>query len=206
MPAAPPPADLPAAPVAPASWAAPAIAEVLIDAATLQARVRELGAALTAHYARRAGPLVLVGVLKGVTYFMADLLRAIDLPAQMDFLTITRYGPHTRGAGQVRLLQDLELSIAGCEVVLVEDVIDTGLPQGYLLRLLRARRPASLAVCTLLDRQSVRLLDIPLAYVGFVIPDRFVVGYGLDYQEHYRNLPYIGVLNPDAAPPVGYWS
>lgn len=207
MTAVPPPADRPPTiPSAPAGWAAPAIDAVLVDAATLQARVRELGAAITVHYAHRAGPLVLVGVLKGVTYFMADLMRAISLPVQIDFLTITRYGPHTRGTGQVRLLQDLELPIAGCEVVLVEDVIDTGLPQGYLLRLLRARRPASLTVCTLLDRQSVRLLDIPLAYVGFTIPDRFVVGYGLDYREQYRNLPYIGVLKPDAAHPVGYWS
>jgi hypoxanthine phosphoribosyltransferase len=179
---------------------------VLFDAATVQNRVRELGAALTAHYAPRPGPLVLVGVLKGVAYFMADLIQAIDLPVLVDFMTITRYGPHTRGAGQVRLLQDLELSIAGCEVVLVEDVIDTGLPQGYLLRQLRARGPAGLAVCALLDRQSVRLLDLPLDYVGFAIPDRFVVGYGLDYQEQYRNLPYIGLLHPDRAPPVGYWS
>jgi hypoxanthine phosphoribosyltransferase len=187
-------------------WAAATISEVLIDAPALRHRVQELGAAITAAYAASAQPLVLVGVLKGVAYFMADLVRAIDLPVLVDFMTITRYGPRTRGSGQVRLLQDLELPIAGCAVLLVEDVIDTGLPQGYLLRLLRSRQPASVAVCSLLDRQSVRLLDLPLAYVGFVIPDRFVVGYGLDYQEQYRNLPYIGVLRADHAPATGYWS
>jgi hypoxanthine phosphoribosyltransferase len=189
-----------------AEWAAGAVSEVLIDAESLQRRVRELGAAITAAYAGRDRPLVLVGVLKGVAYFMADLSRAIDLPLALDFMTITRYGPHTRGSGQVRLLQDLAQPIAGCDVLLVEDVIDTGLPQGYLLRLLRARDPASLAVCTLLDRQSVRLIDIPLAHVGFQIPDRFVIGYGLDYQDLGRNLPYIAVLQPSDGPGTGYWS
>src|SRR6476469_279714 len=116
-----------------------AISEVLIDAGSLQRRVAELGGAITAAYRGREQPLVLVGVLKGVIYFMADLMRAIDLPLLVDYLAITRYGPHTRGAGQVRLLQDLDLSITGCHVLLVEDVIDTGLPQGYLLRLLRLR-------------------------------------------------------------------
>jgi hypoxanthine phosphoribosyltransferase len=188
------------------TWAGATVSEVLIDAAALQQRVRALGAAITATYAGRDRPLVLVGVLKGVAYFMADLSRAIDLPLALDFMTITRYGPHTRGTGQVRLLQDLAEPIAGCDVLLVEDVIDTGLPQGYLLRLLRARDPASLAVCTLLDRQSVRLIDIPLAHVGFQIPDRFVIGYGLDYQDLGRNLPYIAVLQPPDGPGTGYWS
>jgi len=188
-----------------ALWAADAVSEVLIDPGTLQRRVQELGAAITAAYAGRSAALILVGVLTGGAYFLADLTRAIDLPHALDFLAISRYGSSERGAGQVRLLQDLELPIGGCDVLLVEDVIDTGLPQGYLLRLLRSRAPASLALCTLLDRQSVRLLDLPLAHVGFTIPDRFVVGYGLDYQEAYRNLPYIGVLAPGQAT-GSYWA
>ncbi|HEX6605683.1 MAG TPA: hypoxanthine phosphoribosyltransferase [Chloroflexia bacterium] len=176
-----------------------AIAEVLIDEATLQARVRALGAEITARYADGPAP-VLVGVIKGVTFFMADLVRAIDLPVEMDFLAISRYGPHARGSrAAVAVLYDLTTPITGRPVILVEDVIDTGLPVAFLLRMLRARQPASLEVCALLDRQSVRLIDIPLTYVGFRIPDRFVVGYGLDYQEKYRNLPYIGVLRPDHA-------
>ena len=187
------------------TWAVPHMQEVLIDAPRLRTRVRELGAAITAAYAGRPEPLMLVGVLNGVAFFLVDLMAAIDLPVRIDFLSISRYGPQARGAGQVRLLQDLEGPIAGYHVLLVEDVIDTGLPQGYLLRLLRARQPASLAVCALLDRQSVRLLDIPLTFVGFAIPDRFVVGYGLDYQEVYRNLPYIGVPAESVAPATGYW-
>ena len=204
--------DQPAAPAPPlvtaplSEWAGGAVSEILIEADALQRRVQELGQAITAAYAGRDRPLVLVGVLKGVAYFMADLSRAIHLPLALDFMTITRYGPHTRGSGQVRLLQDLAEPIAGCDVLLVEDVIDTGLPQGYLLRLLRARDPASLAVCTLLDRQSVRLIDVPLAHVGFQIPDRFVIGYGLDYQDLGRNLPYLGVLQPPDGPGTGYWS
>jgi hypoxanthine phosphoribosyltransferase len=201
--AAPPPA-LATAPLS--AWAAGAVSEILIEADALQQRVHELGQAITEAYAGRDRPLVLVGVLKGVAYFMADLSRAIHLPLSLDFMTITRYGPHTRGSGQVRLLQDLAEPIAGCDVLLVEDVIDTGLPQGYLLRLLRARDPASLAVCTLLDRESVRLIDIPLAHVGFQIPDRFVIGYGLDYQDLGRNLPYIAVLQPPDGPGTAYWS
>jgi len=176
-----------------------AIGEVLIDAPTLQARVRTLGAEITARYADGPAP-VLVGVIKGVTFFMADLVRAIDLPLEMDFLAISRYGPHARGSrAAVAVLYDLTTPITGRPVVLVEDVIDTGLPVAFLLRMLHARQPASLEVCALLDRQSVRLIDIPLTYVGFRIPDRFVVGYGLDYQEKYRNLPYIGVLRPEQA-------
>src|SRR3954467_12499984 len=171
-----------------------AIAEVLIPEEMLRARVRALGAEITARYADGPPP-VLVGVLRGVAVFMADLIRAIDLPAEMDFMAISRYGPHVRGnGGAIRILHDLETPITGRRVIVVEDVIDTGLPLSFVLRMLRARQPAALEVCTLLDRESVRLIDIPLAYVGFQIPDRFVVGYGLDYHEKYRNLPYIGVL------------
>jgi hypoxanthine phosphoribosyltransferase len=176
-----------------------AIAEVLIPEETLRARVQALGAEITARYAEGPPP-VLVGVLRGVAVFMADLIRAIDLPAEMDFMAISRYGPHVRGSGGgIRILHDLETPITARRVVVVEDVIDTGLPVSFVLRMLRGRQPATLEVCTLLDRDSVRLIDIPLAYVGFQIPDRFVVGYGLDYHEKYRNLPYIGVLRPDLA-------
>jgi len=141
-------------------------------------------------------PLLLVGVLKGVVPFMADLMRAVptDLPVSVDFLAIAPYGPQTRQGGSVRVIKDLEESITGRHVLVVEDIIDTGLTLGYLLKMMRGREPKSLRVCTLLDRASVRLIDIRLAYVGFEIPDQFVVGYGLDYRERFRNLPYIGVL------------
>ena len=182
------------------------IAEVLIAEDTLRKRVHALGAEITARYAGEPAP-ILVGVIKGVTFFMADLMRAIDLPVEIDVLAISRYGPQSRGsAGGVRVLHDLSAPITGRPVIVVEDVVDTGLPVAFVLRMLRSRSPASLEVCALLDRQSVRLIDVPLAYVGFQIPDRFVVGYGLDYQERYRNLPYIGALRPDLAPVGGYWS
>ena len=166
----------------------------------LAARVSELAQEIAVDY-RSLGvtpeaPLHLIGVLKGVVPFMADLMRAIptDVPVSVDFLAITSYGPQTRESGGVRLIKDLEESITGRHVLVVEDIIDTGLTLGYLLKMLRGRQPATLRVCTLLDRASVRLIDIRLAYVGFEIPDQFVVGYGLDYKERYRNLPYIGVL------------
>ncbi len=189
----------------PAGRLAADIAEVLIPEAIIRARVAELGAAITAAHATGPAP-VLVGMLRGVMPFLADLIRAIDLPVEIDFLAMTRYGPHARGGGgPVRILKDLDTAITGRHVIVVEDVIDTGLPLSFILRMLRTRKPAALDVCALLDRQSVRLLDIPLAYVGFQIPDRFVVGYGLDYHEKYRNLPFIGVLRPDLAPAGGYW-
>ena len=127
---------------------------------------------------------------------MSDLMRAIptDLPVSVDFLAITPYGPDTRHTGGVRVIKDLDEPITERHVLLVEDIVDTGLTLGYIMKLLRSRQPASLRVCTLLDRASVRLLDVPLAYIGFDIPDQFVVGYGLDYKERYRNLPYIGVM------------
>ena len=166
----------------------------------LVARVDELAQEIAVDY-RNLGvtpdkPLHLIGVLKGVVPFMADLMRAIptDVPVSVDFLAITSYGPQTRESGGVRLIKDLEESITGHHVLVVEDIIDTGLTLGYLLKMLRGRQPSTLRVCTLLDRASVRLIDIRLAYVGFEIPDQFVVGYGLDYKEQYRNLPYIGVL------------
>ncbi|MGI8586086.1 MAG: hypoxanthine phosphoribosyltransferase [Chloroflexia bacterium] len=181
------------------------VAEVLISETALSERVAALGMEITSAYASGPPPL-LVGIIKGVTFFMADLMRAIDLPVEVDFLAISRYGPQERGGGGgVRVLQDLSAPILDRRVIVVEDVVDTGLPLSFVLRMLRTRAPASLEVCALLDRQSVRLIDIQLAYVGFTVADRFVVGYGLDYREKYRNLPYIGVLRPDVTA-NGYWA
>ena len=174
--------------------------ELFIAEDELQSRVGELAYEIAQDY-RNLGvtpehPLHFVGVLKGVVPFMADLMRAMppDVPISVDFLAISPYSPETRRNGGVRLLKDLEDEIEGRHVLVVEDIVDTGLTLGYLMKLLRGRRPASLRVCTLLDRSSVRVLDLRLAYIGFEIPDQFVVGYGLDYKENYRNLPYIGVL------------
>jgi hypoxanthine phosphoribosyltransferase len=178
---------------------APAI-EPFITEDELQSRVGELADEIARDY-RRLGvtpekPLHMIGVLKGVVPFMADLMRAMpgDISVSVDFMAIAPYGPETRQQGGVRVIKDLDEPITGRHVLLVEDVVDTGLTLGYILKLLRGRHPASLRVCTLLDRASVRLLDLRLAYIGFDIPDRFVVGYGLDMKELHRNLPYIGIL------------
>ncbi len=174
--------------------------QLFISEEELQARVGELAYDIAQDY-RNLGvtasqPLQLIGVLKGVVPFMSDLMRAfpLDLPVTVDYMAIAPYGPQTRNSGGVRVLKDLDESITGRHVLLVEDIVDTGLTLGYLTKLLRGRQPQSLRVCTLLDRSSVRLLDLRIAYVGFEIPDQFVVGYGLDAHGLYRNLPYIGVL------------
>lgn len=172
----------------------PAVSEVLLTEAQIQQRVAELGAAISADYAGREP--VLVGVLKGVLLFMADLMRQVTVPFMMDFIAIASYGDQV-GPGQVRLLKDLDLNITGRHVLFVEDMVDTGLTLNYLLRLLREREPASLEVCTLFDKPRLRLVKLPLKYVGFELPDRFVVGYGLDYRQRYRNLPFVGVLSAD---------
>ncbi len=173
------------------------IKEILIPAEELQARVRQMGQAISQDYAGRS-PLM-VGVLKGVVLFMADLLRAVTIPVEVDFLAVSSYSSEARAkSGLVRLEKDLESSITGRHVLFVEDVIDTGLTLNYLLRNLRARQPASLEVCVLFNKSENRLIDIPIKYKGFDLPDRFVVGYGLDYQEKYRNLPFVGLLKPEA--------
>ena len=174
----------------------PDIAEVLIAEKTLQARIAELGAQISTDYADKE-PL-LVGVLRGVFIFMADLVRAITIPINVDFIGITRYGPSARTQGAVRFTKDLDICIQGRHVLFVEDVVDTGLTLRYILRVLREREPASLRVCVLFDRPRTRLFDLDIAYVGFTLPDRFVVGYGLDYEERYRNLPFVGVLKEEA--------
>lgn len=171
------------------------IAAILLDRESIQARVRELGAAISRDYAGHV-PL-LVGVLRGTVVFLADLLRAIDIRVAVDFIAISSYGPTTHDSGVVRFLKDLDESIEGRDVILVEDIVDTGLTLRYILRNLRGRRPASLAICALLDKRARRLVDVDLQYVGFEIPDAFVVGYGLDYRQLYRNLPFICVLKPE---------
>ncbi|MFZ5916640.1 MAG: hypoxanthine phosphoribosyltransferase [Chloroflexota bacterium] len=172
------------------------IAEVLISAQELEARIAEMGAQVSADYAGRE--LLLVGVLRGVFVFMADLVRVITIPIGVDFIGITRYGPSTRTQGVVRFTKDLEISIEGRHVLFVEDIIDTGLSLRYILHTLETRRPASLRVCTLFDKPRARLFELPIAYTGFVLPDEYVVGYGLDYDERYRNLPFVGLLKQEA--------
>ena len=172
-----------------------AVEAVLIDEATLQARIAELGAEITEDYAGR--DVLLIGVLKGAIFFMADLMRRLDLPCEVDFMAISSYGAGVDSSGVVRILKDLDESIEGRNVLIVEDIVDSGLTLSYLLRNLEARHPASLEVCALLTKPERRQNDVPCRYVGFEIPNRFVIGYGLDFAERYRNLPYIGVLREE---------
>jgi hypoxanthine phosphoribosyltransferase len=172
------------------------ISEILITSDDINKRVQELGQAISHDYRDRT-PLF-VGVLKGVLFFMADLLRSTSIDVEVDFMAIASYSPEARDQGLVRLVKDLETPIAGRNVLFIEDVIDTGLTLNYLLRTLQMRQPASLEVCSLFTKPRHRLIDIPLKYVGFELPDRFVVGYGLDHRERYRNLPFVGVLKPEA--------
>ena len=172
------------------------IGEVLVSEAAIAAKVTELGARISADYADR--PITLVSVLKGSLPFMADLMRAIERPLRIDLMEVSSYGGNaTESSGLVRILKDLSASIEGEDVLIVEDIIDTGLTLNYLIRYLRGKNPASLRICTLLDKPARRLVEIPVDYIGFTIPDRFVVGYGLDYGELYRNLKYVGVLRPE---------
>lgn len=186
------------APYPPSAYGALAadIEDILFTEEQIQERVRAMGAAIAHDYEGR-NPL-LVGVLKGVVFFMADLLRSITIPVEVDFMAVSTYTAEARHKGFVRLLKDLDIPITGRHVLFVEDVIDTGLSLSYLLRTLQARGPASLEVCVLFNKPQRRLIDIPLKYVGVDLPDRFVVGYGLDYRERYRNLPFVGLLKPGA--------
>ncbi|HET9084542.1 MAG TPA: hypoxanthine phosphoribosyltransferase [Candidatus Limnocylindrales bacterium] len=172
------------------------VAEVLLTEEQISARVAELGARISADYQGRT--LTLVSVLKGSLPFMADLMRAIDLPLRIDLMEVSSYGgATTESSGLVRILKDLSASIAGDDVLIVEDIIDTGLTLNYLIRYLRGKNPATLRICTLLDKPARRLVEIPVDYIGFEIPDQFVIGYGLDYGEVYRNLRFVGVLKPE---------
>ena len=179
------------------------VEEILLSGEEVQARVAELGAQLAADYEGREP--VLVSVLKGSIIFLADLVRAMPIPLSIDLMEVSSYGTSTESSGQVRILKDLSTSIEGREVIVVEDIIDTGLTLNYLLRYLHDKGPASIRICCLLDKPARRLAPIEIDYRGFTIADRFVIGYGLDYGERYRNLPYIGVLRPSvygAAPPA----
>jgi len=172
---------------------APGVRRVLIPASDLTARVGELGRQIREDYAGRTP--MLVGVLKGAVVFLADLMRAIDAPCECDFIAVSSYGASTRSSGIVELTKDLSVPIERRDVLIVEDIVDTGRTLAYLLRNLETRQPRTLRVCTLLDKVSRREVPVPLDYVGFPIPDEFVVGYGLDFAGLYRNLPYLGVLD-----------
>ena len=175
-----------------------AVGEILIDRDTLAARVAELGAEVSADYEGR--DLLLIGVLKGAVFFMADLMRHLTVPCEVVFMAISSYGDATDSSGIVRILKDLDINIEGRHVLVVEDIIDSGLTLSYLIRNLESREPATLGVCALLTKPSRREIDVPVRYVGFEIPNKFVVGYGLDFAERYRNLPYVGVLDEHLLP------
>ena len=168
------------------------IAEILFSEDQIRSRVQDLAARISEDYVNRQ--LVFISVLRGSVFFATDLARKVDLHLSMDFLSISSYGEGSEGV--VRITKDLEENIAGKDVLLIEDIVDTGFTLKYLLRTLGSRNPKSLEVCTLLDRRARRIIEIDLKYIGFEIPDRFVVGYGLDYKQKYRNLPYIGVVKP----------
>ena len=174
------------------------IAEVLVEEVALQQRIAALGDELSRDYAGRE-PL-LVGVLKGAVFFMADLVRRITVPCEIDFMAVSSYGSGTDSSGVVRILKDLDANIEGRHVLIVEDIVDSGLTLSYLVRNLQARRPASLEVCALLTKPERRKTDITCRYVGFEIPNRFAIGYGLDYGERYRSLPYVAALDESRLP------
>ena len=168
------------------------LGETLVDAQALQARVRELGTEISRDYADR--DLLLVCVLKGAVFFLSDLMRAISVPCEVDFMAVASYGSATDSSGVVRILKDLDAPIENRDVLIVEDIVDSGLTLQYLLRSLRARNPATVEVCALLTKPARRKVDLPTRYVGFAIDDRFAIGYGLDHDERYRNLPYVAAL------------
>ena len=172
--------------------AEPGVGEVLVSAEDLLRRVGELGREISRDYAGR--PLLLVGVLKGAVFFLSDLMRFIDIPVEVDFMAVASYGSATDSSGVVRILKDLDVAIEGRDVLIVEDIVDSGLTLQYLMRNLGSRDPATLEVCALLTKPQRRQVALPTRYVGFEIPDRFVVGYGLDYAERHRNLPFVAVL------------
>jgi len=174
------------------------VAEVLVDQDALAERIAELGDEISEDYEGR--DLLLVGVLKGAVFFMADLMRHIRVHCEVDFMAISSYGAATDSSGVVRILKDLDINIRDRHVLVVEDIIDSGLTLSYLVRNLSAREPASLDICALLTKPSRREIEVPVRYVGFEIPNRFVIGYGLDFAERYRNLPYVGVLNERLIP------
>jgi hypoxanthine phosphoribosyltransferase len=171
----------------------PAIGEILVEAEDLTRRVKELADQISADYADK--DLLLIGVLKGAVFFVSDLMRHLDIPVEVDFMAVASYGSATRSSGVVRILKDLDAAIEGRDVLIVEDIVDSGLTLQYLLRNLAGRNPRSLEVCALLIKPERRKVDLHTRYVGFEIPDRFAIGYGLDHAERYRNLPYVAALS-----------
>jgi hypoxanthine phosphoribosyltransferase len=169
------------------------IGEILVQADDLQHRVRQLGEEISRDYADK--DLLLIGVLKGAVFFLADLMREIEAPCEVDFMAVASYGSATESSGVVRILKDLDTPIEGRDVLIVEDIVDSGLTLQYLLRTLEARGPASLEVCALLTKPERRTVDLSPRYIGFEIPDKFAIGYGLDHAERYRNLPYVAALS-----------
>jgi hypoxanthine phosphoribosyltransferase len=174
------------------------VGEVLIEEAALKARIAELGEEISTFYEGR--DLLLIGVLKGAVFFMADLMRHLTVPCEVDFMAISSYGAATDSSGVVRILKDLDINIEGRHVLVVEDIIDSGLTLSYLIRTLESREPASLEVVALMTKPTRREIDVPVRWTGFEIPNRFVIGYGLDFAEKYRNLPYVGVLSEHLIP------
>jgi len=171
-----------------------AIGEILVQPTDLERRVRQLGAEISRDYADR--DLLLIGVLKGAIFFLADLMRSIEVPCEVDFMAVASYGSATDSSGVVRILKDLDAAIEGRDVLIVEDIVDSGLTLQYLLRSLSTRNPRTLEICALLTKPERRKVELNPRYVGFEIPDKFAIGYGLDFAERYRNLPYVAALAP----------
>jgi hypoxanthine phosphoribosyltransferase len=168
------------------------IGEILVQADELQHRIKQMAAEVSRDYKGR--DLLLIGVLKGAVFFLSDLMRELDIPCEVDFMAVASYGSSTDSSGVVRILKDLDAPLEGRNVLIVEDIVDSGLTLQYLMRTLQARGPASIEVCALLTKPERRKVDAPARYVGFEIPDKFAIGYGLDYAERYRNLPYVATL------------
>lgn len=171
------------------------VLRVLLSADEIREKVRELGGKITADY--KNSNLMLVTVLKGAVVFLADLMRQIDVPAEIDFMVVSSYGSGVKSSGVVKIVKDLDVPLAGKDILIVEDILDSGLTLSYIKELLESRGPRSIRIATLLDKPSRRKVDLQADYIGFSVPDEFVIGYGLDYDEKYRNLPYIGILKPE---------
>ncbi len=171
------------------------IKEVLIDEETLQSKIKEIGTQITKDYEGK--DLLIVCVLKGAVMFVSDLIKQVKLPLEIDFMAVSSYGSSTKSSGVVRILKDLDKDIKGKDLLIVEDIIDSGLTLAYLIDYLKSREPNSVEICTLLDKKDGRKTDIEVKYLGFSIPDEFVIGYGLDYAEKYRNIPYISILKEE---------
>jgi hypoxanthine phosphoribosyltransferase len=169
-----------------------AIGEIIVQADELQHRIKQLAAEISRDYDGK--DLLLIGVLKGAVFFLSDLMRELDIPCEVDFMAVSSYGSSTDSSGVVRILKDLDAPLEGRHVLIVEDIVDSGLTLQYLMRTLQARNPASLEVCALLTKPERRKVETPARYIGFEIPDKFAIGYGLDYAERYRNLPYVAAL------------